>query len=203
MKVFVKICGLTDEPAVEAAVEAGTDAVGFVFAESPRRVTPERAAELSRDVPDNIKKVAVMLHPSEDEWCEVCDVFRPDWLQTDAGDIPGLDIGESVRAIPVFRDTPALDEAALLASGLAVFEAAVSGEGRHTDWERAAGFADRTALILAGGLHAGNVAFAIERVRPFGVDVSSGVERSRGIKDPASIESFIRTVRETEHRHAG
>ena len=85
MSLLVKICGMTDEQAVDAAVSAGADAVGFVFAESPRRITPQQARSISKDISPGVLRVAVMLHPDNDEWQEVLDVFQPDVLQTDAG----------------------------------------------------------------------------------------------------------------------
>ena len=84
--MYVKICGLKTAAAVAAALAAGADALGFVFADSPRRVSPEQAAALTRGLPADIAKVAVMLRPSVAEWVAVRDVFKPDWLQADADD---------------------------------------------------------------------------------------------------------------------
>jgi phosphoribosylanthranilate isomerase len=200
---FVKICGLKTERAVAAAVAAGADAVGFVFAESPRRVTPARAMDLCRDLPPIIMKVAVMRHPAPGDWEAVWSGFDPDWLQTDAVDLPALALPEPVTALPVYRDHPALDEAAAAGADLLLFEAAVSGQGLRADWDRAARLASRTRVILAGGLTPENVGEAIRRVRPFGVDVSSGVESRPGVKDPARIEDFVAAVREAERTRAG
>ena len=88
--MFVKICGLTSETAVEAAVTAGADAIGFVFAESAREVSPERARELCRDVPEGTIRVAVMHHPSPARYRQVVETFGPDWVQTDAEDFDSL-----------------------------------------------------------------------------------------------------------------
>ena len=90
--MFVKICGMTSEEAIHAAVTAGADAIGFVFAESPRRIAPDKAAQLCRDLPEDLVRVAVMQHPSAEEWQEVREQFTPDWLQTDAEDFPALDL---------------------------------------------------------------------------------------------------------------
>jgi phosphoribosylanthranilate isomerase len=200
---FIKICGLRTERAVAAAVAAGADAVGFVFAESPRQVTPARAMALCRDLSPIVMKVAVMRHPAPAEWQAVWDRFDPDWLQTDAGDFAALTLPEPVTPIPVYRDVADLDEDAAAAPDLILFEAAASGRGERADWDRAARLAARTRLILAGGLTPENVGEAIRRVRPFGVDVSSGVESRPGVKDPARIEDFIAAVREAERVNAG
>ncbi len=198
MRVFVKICGLITAAAVRAAVAAGADAVGFVFAASPRRVTPEDAATLGALVPAGIMRVAVMRHPLPEEWQEVAGIARPDWLQTEARDFEALKLPAGVEPLPVYRDVPGLDSAALAREDRALFEAAASGTGQTPDWERAGALARLTRLVLAGGLHPGNVGEAIRRVRPWGVDVSSGVESSRGVKDPAKIEAFIAAVRRAE-----
>ena len=107
--MFVKICGLNSPEAVAAAVEAGANALGFVFAQSPRQVTPEQAVELTRDLPAGIARVAVMLHPAAEEWNAVRDVFSPDWLQTDAEDFAALEIPDHVGCFPVYRDKVATD----------------------------------------------------------------------------------------------
>lgn len=197
MTVFVKVCGLSTPEDVAAAVSAGADAIGFVFAESPRRVSVAAAAELTREVPASIVRVAVMHHPTPDEWAEVAAGFGPDWLQTDVEDFGGLELGAVVR-MPVYRDTTELDVAAIAGEEQVLFEAPRSGAGERADWERAAALAKSTRLMLAGGLDPDNVRTAIETVHPWGVDVSSGVERVRGVKDPDRIAAFIRAARELE-----
>ena len=189
MKTFVKICGMTDAAAVQAAVSAGADALGFVFAKSPRQVTPQHAALISAQVPQHIKRVAVMLHPSGDEWKEVAEAFHPDVLQTDAADFTSLDVAANIERWPVFREgtTNADDEM----SQTFVYEGRKSGHGEKVDWAIAAVLAKRGRMILAGGLSAGNVADAIREVAPYGVDVSSAVESEPGRKNPAKIQAFI------------
>ena len=188
---------------MEAAVRAGADAVGFVFAESPRRVSVEQARELARCVPPAIERVAVMRHPTQREWSEVETGFGPDWLQTDAEDFAGLDIGRHIKRLPVYRDTPTLDMSAAALEPMMLFEGPVSGDGRPADWNRAKTLATRTRLILAGGLSPQNVAIAVREVRPWGVDVSSGVEHVRGRKDPERIAVFVSAVRNVERSDAG
>lgn len=198
MRVFVKICGLTTPDDLRAAIEAGADAVGFVFAASPRRLTPEDAADLSALVPAGIVRVAVMRHPLPEEWEEVAGLVGPDWLQTEARDFSSLRLSSHVEALPVYRDIPGLDTAAIARETRALFEAASSGAGETPDWKRAASLATLTRLVLAGGLTPDNVGEAIRRVRPWGVDVSSGVEVTRGVKDPERIRAFIAAVRSVE-----
>lgn len=190
MKLWVKICGLTSEAGLAAAIEAGADAVGFVFARSKRQVTPQRAAELARGVA--IPRVAVMQHPSQALLDEVWEVFRPDVLQTDAEDLQGLIVPGGLKVTPVVRSGRVPHEL----PRRVLFEGPASGTGTTTDWSEAADIARRIELILAGGLDAGNVADAIRRVGPFGVDVSSGVEGSAGVKDPKKIHQFVRAARE-------
>jgi phosphoribosylanthranilate isomerase len=191
---WIKICGLRTAAAIEVAVAAGANAVGFVFHEaSPRNLSLAAARELQRAVPVGIERVAVFLHPSQALVDAVLAAIEPDWLQTDAGDLPGLRLPEGQRVLPVLRDG-AVDATAL--PGRILFESARSGAGECADWRAAAALAGVTQLVLAGGLHPANVAEAVRTVRPFGVDVSSGVERERGVKDAQLIREFIRAARE-------
>ena len=102
--MLVKICGLSTYAHVEAALFGGADAVGFVFAESVRRVAPAHAASIASVVPDTVKKVAVMLHPSNEEWRAVLREFSPDVLQTDAEDFAGLDVPATIERWPGFGE---------------------------------------------------------------------------------------------------
>jgi len=190
MSGFVKVCGMTDERAVESALAAGVEAIGFVFAPSLRRVTPEAAARLARAARGRALCVAVTQHPDSALLDEVFAVFRPDVLQTDAADLAGIALPGDVAAWPVLRG-----DGIGIPAPRVLFEGPKSGTGRTADWSLAAELARRCELILAGGLSAANVATAIREVRPFGVDVSSGVEASPGHKDPALIESFVKTAR--------
>jgi len=196
MSLLIKICGLGDRQQVAAAVAAGADAVGFVFAESVRKVTPQRARDISQAVPPAVRRVAVMLHPSNDEWQEVLQVFAPDVLQTDAEDFAVLDVPDNIERWPVLREgraLPAMDTAY-------VYEGGASGRGETVDWSAAAHIASDGGMILAGGLGAANVADAIATVRPMGVDVSSGVESAPGQKDSQLINEFIYAARAAEKR---
>ena len=196
--MFIKICGLSTPEDISAAVAAGADALGFVFADSPRRVTPEQARALCGNLESRVIRVAVMRHPAAGDGALVRDVFEPDWLQTDAEDLATLGrLG--CKPLPVYRN--AGPSAGRLPARI-LFEGAQSGHGERADWPGAARVAARTRVILAGGLDCDNVGEAIETVRPWGVDVSSGVERSRGIKDPRKIREFVARVRAAEREQA-
>ena len=195
MAIWVKICGLTTRDAVEAAVAAGADAGGFVFAPSKRRVTPSLARELAQDVPRRIPRVAVMLHPTQSQLDEVCASFRPDVLQTDVEDLQTLRVPMGLAVMPVVRSGGGVGPYSRI-----LFEGPVSGVGSTSDWNLAMQLARTTQLVLAGGLNAINIADAIAAVRPFGVDVSSGVEAAPGIKDPARIHEFVRRARAVSER---
>ena len=190
--MWIKICGLTTREAVDAAIAAGVDAIGFVFAASKRQVDVLKAVDLARGIPADVLRVAVMQHPAQILVDEVCAIFKPDFVQTDYQD--GATVRIPVPLLPVMRagrtlPTPLPDRV--------LFEGPVSGTGSTSDWQRAAELARQTQLILAGGLNASNVADAIKLVRPFGVDVSSGVESEPGIKDTGKIAEFVEIVRAT------
>ena len=195
MSVFIKICGLNDASDVAAAVAAGANAVGFVFAESVRRVTPREARAATRDLPVSMRRVAVMRHPTNAECSAVLEEFEPDILQTDAEDFESLHVPEHVTRWPVFREGGI---AVSRGSGPFIYEGAVSGAGETVDWAQAAQFALLGRMILAGGLAEDNVARAIRAVRPWGVDVSSGVESLPGCKDHELIRRFVSAVRAVE-----
>jgi phosphoribosylanthranilate isomerase len=189
MKVFVKICGVTSETALDAAVAAGADAIGFVFhAPSPRNLTPRRAAELAQRMPGGVLAVAVTRHPDRDLVIRVLDAFQPDAWQSDARDFEDMRLPPEIRPWPVLRDGSMAER---LPGSRVMFDAPESGEGRRADWQVAAQLARRAELILGGGLDARNVATAIATVSPFGVDVSTGVESAPGVKDPRRIRAFI------------
>jgi len=194
MSVVVKICGLRKSAEVEAAAEAGADAIGFVFADSVRRVSPSQAKAISAGLPTGVKRIAVMRHPGNDEWQQVLKEYSPDVLQTDAADFDALDVPDSIERWPVFREgvlTPDTD-------GAYVYEGKKSGQGQTVNWVAAAPIAKRGRMILAGGLSVENVADAIRQAQPWGVDVSSGVESAPGEKDIRLIQEFIDAAKAAE-----
>jgi phosphoribosylanthranilate isomerase len=189
---YIKICGMTTPAAVAAAVACEVDAIGFVFAPSVRRVSPLRATELAAPARHKVACVAVTRHPTRADVADILRDFRPDILQTDIEDIEKLDLPRELAVLPVLRPGP-MPTCALPRRVL--FEGPVSGSGHTTDWDAAAELAKRLEMILAGGLNPGNVAAAIRHVRPFGVDVSSGVEDQPGIKNTQLIEQFVAAAR--------
>ncbi len=196
MSLLVKICGLATEDDVQAVVDAGANAVGFVFAESVRRVTPNQARAACASLRDGVRRVAVMLHPTNEEWVAVRDEFEPDVLQTDIEDYASLDVPDSIERWPVVREGSGVADEDI--PGAFVYEGAKSGVGETVDWTRAAHVARLGNMILAGGLDAANVATAVGVVRPFGVDVSSAVESRPGQKDPRRIREFVAAARAAE-----
>lgn len=190
--MWIKICGITTPEALAAALAARVDAVGFVFADSPRQLTLEDAAALAAPARGRVRCVAVTRHPSQRYLDDVLAVFRPDVLQIDMEDLRTLKLPGQLELLPVFRrwDSP---QARLPPRVL--FEGPTSGSGTPCDWTVAQRMARRTQLVLAGGLDADNVATAIGAVRPFGVDVSSGVEERPGVKSPAEVVRFAAAAR--------
>jgi phosphoribosylanthranilate isomerase len=191
---WIKICGMTSEEAVSAAIDAGADAIGFVFAPSVRQLTPQRASELARAARDRVSCIAVTQHPSQSLVDEIVGVFRPDVLQTDVEDFDGLRLPPTLPRLPVLRSGAGTALCGTLPRRL-LFEGPRSGTGQTCDWSEAATLARQTHLIVAGGLTAVNVAAAIHEVKPFGVDTSSGVEVRPGIKSAAKIAEFIAAAR--------
>jgi len=203
-RIRIKICGITESEGVDAAVEAGADALGFVFAESPRRTTPAAVIPLLSRVPALVTTVGVFRYPDPTELESVMSRVHLDVIQVE----PSSRILEIARAhdwriLPVIHDEPDLGDCLRLTEGndAVLLEGSGSGgRGVRPNWERAALLARSRTLVLAGGLTPLNVGNAIRQVRPWAVDVSSGVETSPGIKDPERIRSFVRAVRETEQQ---
>jgi phosphoribosylanthranilate isomerase len=183
---------MTTPEAVAMALDCQVDAIGFVFANSVRRVSTQRANELAAPARQRVACVAVTRHPAREEVAAILRDFKPDILQTDLEDIDQLDLPRTLSVLPVMRAGVA---PACALPPRVLFEGPVSGSGQTTDWQQAAGLARRVQVILAGGLHAANVGDAIREVKPFGVDVSSGVERSPGIKSIQKIEQFVSAAR--------
>jgi len=198
LPISVKICGVRNAAGARAVAEVGADAVGFVFAESPRRVTPAEARRIAADLPPEIERVAVFRLARPDEIRRVLDHFAADRLQAEA--TPALLSGPFAdRLLPVVHDDGTLDaQLAAVPDGRPVLLEAAGrgGRGLRPDWNRAAALAAGRPLVLAGGLDPENVQAAIRRVRPAGVDVSSGVEDSPGRKSAGRIAAFVAAVRD-------
>ena len=197
MSLIVKICGLQTPADVDTAVQAGADAIGFVFyPKSVRYVTIQQACEAALIAPSHVRRVAVMHHPSNTEWQAVLHEFTPDVLQTDIEDFDTLDVPSVVQRWPVLREHRETIEL----PGTFLYEGAKSGQGKVVDWTRASKLARGGKMILAGGLTPDNVAAAIDAVRPAGVDASTGLESAPGEKDATLITRFVAAARSAEKR---
>ncbi len=191
-RLFIKICGMTTPVAVAAALACEVDAIGFVFVPSVRQVDTRRASELAAAARHKVACVAVTRHPTRAQVDEILRDFQPDILQTDIDDIETLDLPKSLSVLAVVRPGP---QRACLMPPRFLYEGPVSGSGQTADWDTAAELSRRGQLILAGGLNSVNVGVAVHRVRPFGVDVSSGVEAQPGLKSAEKIEQFVAAAR--------
>ncbi|WNZ13739.1 phosphoribosylanthranilate isomerase [Streptomyces sp. 11x1] len=196
--LFIKICGLRTEQDVDTAVEAGADAIGFVFSASPRRVDAATAARLGHRVPEHVLTVGV---------------FRQEPLD----DVRSLAAESGIRAIQLhgpddraYYDELAADDRTLIRAAafgdavpscgefgedMLLLDAPVPGSGIAWDWASTPLAASGDKWLLAGGLTPENVRDAVAATDPWGVDVSSGVEQRRGVKDPALIREFIKVAR--------
>ncbi|MCB9673784.1 MAG: phosphoribosylanthranilate isomerase [Alphaproteobacteria bacterium] len=201
----VKICGLRTLDDVKAAVDAGATAVGFVFTESVRRVTPAEARALIEAVPHGVEAIAVFDDIGDTELIAKVLDLGIDGVQAPEPP-PGLARAGAffLRSVPDGDDLEArLGEpnvGTILSGSLRgcvlVDSAFGGGSGRVADWERVELASAGHPVVLAGGLTPENVAEAIRTVRPIGVDVSSGVERAPGQKDPERIRAFVKAAKE-------
>ena len=189
----VKICGLSTKEAVETAVSAGADYIGFVFAPSKRQLTLEEATELAKFIPVNVKKVGVFVSPSRAQLLEAIDKVSLDLIQV-----------HGQVADDLFEDLPCASIQAVQVDGdghvpnsqadYLLFDAPVAGSGQTFDWGQLDTSGLAQPFFIAGGLKEENVAKAIQHFTPYAVDVSSGVETD-GQKDQEKIRRFIERVK--------
>jgi phosphoribosylanthranilate isomerase len=191
--VFVKICGITSEEDALLAVAMGADAVGFVFAPSPRQIAPQRAADIVKrlpadetrqrvvDIAHRARLRAVQLHGRETS-------ADSHWIRQR---VPLV-----IMAFPA--GDPRLDDADDYAADVFLVDSATPGSGEVFDWSLAEGAPQGRRVVLAGGLTPGNVGDAVRVVRPWGVDVSTGVEAAPGRKDARMMRAFIEAARAAE-----
>lgn len=205
----IKICGLTREADVDAAVEAGADAIGFVlYAKSPRHVSTARAAELVRRLPPFVMPVALLVNASDEELGAAAAAMPQALLQFHGDETPA-DCERAgrpyLRAARMGAGLDLVDFALQFSNAQAVLLDAhvegFGGGGKVFDWSLIPANVPRP-VVLSGGLHAGNVTEGILQVRPWAVDVSSGVETAKGIKDAALIRRFCEAVRDADARIA-
>lgn len=200
----VKICGLTEEKHVKAAVEAGADAIGFVFAPSSREISVKDAARLGALIPEGILKIGVFVNASKTELQETYETVGLDYIQLHGEESPSFIQKVGLPTIKAFsvKSIEDVQRASEYAVDYYLFDAPGTlykgGSGIPFDWTllEKSGIS-REKLILAGGLHVDNVQEAISRVQPQMVDVSSGVEKDKR-KDELLIRSFIDAVRDEE-----
>ena len=198
--VRVKICGICDAAGAEMAGESGADLLGFHFCTSDRRMTPEEAKDIIEGLAVRPKIVGVFLNQSEDEVRQIADFVDLDLVQLHGSEHPGFDAGKpaikvlKVRdgAIPGAEDWP---DPIMVDSWSADQR---GGTGRTWDWELARPLLSMRRVFIAGGLEPGNVGKVVSDFKPYGVDVSSGVEAAIRVKDPDKVRAFIHAVRLAE-----
>jgi len=198
--VRVKICGICDAAGAVLATESGADLLGFHFCTSDRRVTPEEAKDIIEGLAVRPKIVGVFLNQSEDEVRQIADFVDLDLVQLHGSEHPGFDAGKpaikvlKVRdgAIPGAEDWP---DPIMVDSWSADQR---GGTGRTWDWELARPLLSMRRVFIAGGLEPGNVGKVVSDFKPYGVDVSSGVEATIRVKDPDKVRAFIHAVRLAE-----
>jgi phosphoribosylanthranilate isomerase len=200
--VFVKICGITSEEDALLAVAMGADAVGFVFAPSPRQIAPQKVADIVKRLPVDITTVGVF----RDEAAQrVVDIVHHTGLR--AAQLHGFEsppearwirerIPTLIKAFPA--GDPRLDHADDWGADVLMIDSATPGSGQVFDWSLAEGAPSNRRIVVAGGLTPVNVADAIRRIRPWGVDVASGVEISPGRKDARKLKAFVEAARQAE-----
>lgn len=200
---LLKACGITRSEDAAAACRMGYSAIGMVFAESPRRVSPERAREICSVIPPSVLRVGVFAAEEAGEVKRIMDHCGLDLVQLHGCEGSGEALRFGGRAIAALSPrTP--EDLERISDYRGVFAVLIDtwdpllagGTGRTCDWGLAARAALSCRVILAGGLNPANVGEAVRRVRPFGVDVSSGVEASPGMKDDVLMQEFARAAGE-------
>ena len=197
----IKICGICDVSGAEIAAEAGADLIGFHFCSSPRQITPQQAREIVDALGGRRPRlVGVFIDQTEAEVEETAAFVELDMVQLHGSEPPGFRSSRPVMKVLKVRDgqVPPSEEwpdPILLDSWSADQR---GGTGRSWDWERARELAGRRQVFFAGGLNAGNVTALVRSIRPYGVDVSSGVERATRVKDAALVSAFVQAVKEAD-----
>lgn len=198
--VRIKICGICDAPAATAAGEAGADLLGFHFCTSPRRVTPEEARAIIDSIDVRPRIVGVFIDQPPDEVRQIAEYVGLDLLQLHGSEPLGFDAGRPVMKVIKVRDGIVGDargwpDPIMLDSWSRDQR---GGTGLTWQWEAARGLIAQRQVFVAGGLEPGNVGTVVREFRPYGVDVSSGVESAVRVKDPARMRAFIHAVRVAE-----
>jgi phosphoribosylanthranilate isomerase len=198
--VQVKICGICDAAGAASAVEAGADLLGFHFCSSPRRVTPEEARAIIDGLTRRPQIVGVFIDQDPGEVRQIAEFVGLDLLQLHGSEAPGFDAGRPVMKVLKVKDgeIPGAEgwpDPIMLDSWSADQR---GGTGRSWDWELARPLLSARRVFIAGGLEPGNVGKVVSDFKPYGVDVSSGVESSVRVKDPDKVRAFVHAVRLAE-----
>ena len=198
--VRVKICGICDLAGATAAVEAGADLIGFHFCMSPRRVTPEDARSIVGDLAVRPAVVGVFIDQDPEEVRQIAELVGLDWVQLHGSESPGYDAGRPVIKVLKIRegempDAEGWPDPIMLDSWSADQR---GGTGRTWDWELARPLLSSRKVFIAGGLEPANVGRVVTRFKPYGIDVSSGVESEVRVKDPDKVRAFVHAVRLAE-----
>ena len=206
--MFVKICGITNEDDALLAVAMGADAVGFVFAPSPRQVAAQQVYDITRRLPPEILTIGVFRDEHPERVIDTVHRAGLKGAQLHGHETPTMveDVAASVRWVikAVVAGSPDARRADIFGTDMILVDAPNPGSGRVFDWSLVDDVAPGPRLILAGGLDPDNVAEAIQIVQPWGVDVSSGVERAPGKKDALKVKAFIERARSSApRRHRG
>ena len=200
--MFVKICGITNEDDGLLAVALGADAIGFMFAPSSRQLQPVRARDIARRLPPEVLTVGVFRDESRQRVVEIVNQVGLKCAQ-----LHGHESATDTRwvrehvpfVIKAFvAGDPRLDQFDDYGADVALIDSQTPGSGRVFDWSLAEGAPQHRRVLLAGGLTPENVQAAVRRVRPWGVDVSTGVEREPGRKDPIKMREFIERAKSAE-----
>ncbi|MGH9182580.1 MAG: phosphoribosylanthranilate isomerase [Acidimicrobiales bacterium] len=202
--MFVKVCGTTSEEDALLAVALGADAVGFVFAPSPRQVAPQRVRDIVRRLPPEVLTMGVFRDQAPERVVDIVNRADLGGAQLHGHESPEDTQWVKARVRIVFKAFAAGDatvaRAADHGADALVLDSARPGSGKVFDWSLAEDVPSGPRLVLAGGLHAGNVADAVARVRPWGVDVVSGVEVEPGRKDPRLLRAFLGVAKSLSRR---
>lgn len=197
--MFVKICGITSEEDGLLAVAMGADAVGFLFAPSPRRISPSSARDIARRLPPEILTVGVFRNEDSRNVVRIADQARLGAVQLHGHESPEevQRVRQQVgRVIKAFRaGSEELEQARSYGADIVLVDADEPGSGKIFDWALAERAAGSLPVMVAGGLTPENVAAAVRKTRPWGVDVSTGVESEPGRKDPRLVREFIAAAR--------
>ena len=200
MTIQVKICGICDPGGAQAAIEAGADLLGFHFCRSDRRVTPETAKAIVDGLSLRPTIVGVFIDQDPDEVRQIAEFVGLDLLQLHGSEPAGYDAGRPVMKVlkvrdGVIPDGDAWPDPVMLDSWSADQR---GGTGQTWDWESARELLGTRRVFIAGGLQPGNVSRVVNEFKPYGVDVSSGVESAVRVKDPDKVRAFVHAVRMAE-----